>query len=60
MLEILYYQNPTETIQLCKKVVGSYKDMYNLGKKKKASVSFLYRGVYLPWEIITINDHIYN
>ena len=50
----------TEKIQLLKKAIGDYKDIYNFGKKKKASVSVLYSGVYLPWKIITINDHIHN
>ena len=54
------HQNPTEIIQLLKKAIRCYKDMYDLGRKKKAAVSFLYDGVYWPWKIITINDHIYN
>ena len=53
-------KNPTEIIPFVKKAICCYKDMYNLGKKKKAAVGFLYFSVYLPWKIITINDHIYN
>ena len=39
-------QIPEEIIiPFMKKTIHGYKDMYNLGKKKKAAVSFLYQGV---------------
>ena len=57
---VMTNKNPTEIILLLKKTIRCYKDMYNLGKKKKAAVSFLYDGVCWPWKIITINDHVYN
>ena len=46
--------NQTEIIPFVKKAICCYKDMYNLGKKKKIAVSFLYQGVCLPLKIITI------
>ena len=36
-----------ETISYLRKQIGLYKDMYNLGKKKKASVYFLYGDILL-------------
>ena len=52
MIDKMFYElfkshNPTEIIPFVKKAICCYKDMYNLGKKKKAAVSFLYKGVYL-------------
>ena len=44
---LMNQQNPTEIIPLVKKEICCYKDMYNIGKKQKAAVFFLY-GVYLP------------
>ena len=55
---LMNHRSPAEIIPFLKKEIFCYKEMYNLGKKKKAAVSFLYIGVYLPWKIITINDHI--
>ena len=41
-------QNPIEAILFMKKEICCYKDMYDLGKKQKAPVFFLYNGMYLP------------
>ena len=41
-----------EIFPFVKKEIQCYKDMYNLGKKKKSAVTLLYHGVYLTWKII--------
>ena len=48
-------QNPAELISIIKKNICCHKDLYNLGKKQKAAVSYLYKGVYLHCMIFTIN-----
>ena len=45
--KIISHQNPIEVIPFLKKEICCHKDMYNLGRKKKAAKSFLYKGVYL-------------
>ena len=46
-----------EIIPFVKKEIQCYKDMYNLGKKKKSAVPLLYNGVYLIWKIINYHFH---
>ena len=54
------HQNSAAIIPFVKEDIRRHKDIYKMGKNQKVAVSYLYKGVYLPYKIITIISYIYN